>query len=755
MQVENLTRSPVASSSTEGAFSLKPSHLDPSIWVMTFDLPGQKVNKLDRPVMDELAQRVTELKALHGEGKVQALVVVSGKPGSFIAGADIKLFEAVSNAQEATQLSADGQQLLNDYEDLPFPTVAAVNGVALGGGCEFCLASNAIVMSDAPSAKIGLPEVMLGVIPGLGGCVRLPRKVGLASALDLILTGKQIDGKRAQRMGLIEGYLPKEDFESSVLRWTQKNLKSLKQNKRIARPPRLAGMGGWLGSLIEGPIFRSAVVFKKAKQGILKATKGHAHYPAPLEALSVIQGNGIGYGPRLKGGSRARALKREAQGFGRCAVTEVSRNLIRIFFLTEEVKKSNGLAPGSQVEPQKVAYAGVLGAGIMGGGIAQLFADKGIPTRMKDIQNDSLETGLRSAAQVFKKKLKRKRINHRQYQQKMNLISPVLDYQGFGHLDVVVEAVIEKMDIKKSVLRDLEEQIGENCVVATNTSSLSVSEMQEVLKRPQNFVGMHFFNPVHRMPLVEVIRGSQSSDFAVASIYEFCKKLGKTPIVVKDAAGFLVNRLLVPYMNEALYLLTEGVPMEKIDKALIRFGMPMGPMELVDEVGVDTGEKVLNILHQAFGERMKPAQGVEKITQAERYGKKNGKGIYRYEGPAGRQKKNPDPVTYELLGVKPLSASSCPSEEEMVERCILPIVNEASRCLAEGVVARPHDVDLGMIFGTGFAPFRGGPMRYADHLGLNQVMSRLQHYAQKLDAQRFAVASSLSERANSNQLFYS
>lgn len=593
------------------------------IWTCTFDLPGEKVNKLSREVMSQFSGLLDQLEALGADGKVDAMVLVSGKQGNFIAGADIELIQSAKSAEEAEALSRSGQKLLDRWEDLPFPTIAAIQGPALGGGCEFALASSALIMATDSATRIGLPEVMLGLLPGMGGCVRLPRKIGLAGALDLILTGKTLNAERAAKAGLAEAALPKENFEESALKWAKANFSALKEGRRLAKEPKLGGVGGTIGTLMEKTPVGRSVMLKKAREGVLEKTKGQ--YPAPLEAIDVLASTGGAYGERLRGTSRDQAMGREAQGFGKLASTEISKNLIRIFFMTEAVKKSKGLPAGSSAEAHSVRAAGVLGAGVMGGGIAQLFAEKSIPTRMKDLTTAALQTGVQSAAKVFQKQVSRKRINKRQYLQKINLIAPVMDFSGFRGTDAVVEAIVENMDVKKKVLAELESQVRDDCVIASNTSSLSITEMQSALKRPERFAGMHFFNPVNKMPLVEVIRGARSSDEAVSTVFQFSKQLGKTPIVVKDAPGFLVNRLLAPYLNEATYLLAEGVPIDALDQALLDFGMPMGPMELIDEVGVDVGAKVAHILHEAFGARMLPAPQSEKIVKAGRLGKKIGR----------------------------------------------------------------------------------------------------------------------------------
>lgn len=734
---------------TQAAFRLEPVTSQKGgakLWSLTFDLPGEKVNKLSRKVMTEVESILKRLQEMGKKKEIDALILVSGKPGNFIAGADIEMIQAVKSAREAEELSRSGQILIDQWEDLPFPTIAAINGAALGGGCEFSLASSAIVMSNDPAAKIGLPEVLLGLCPGMGGCVRLPRKVGLATAFDLILTGKTLNGERAFKAGLAEACLPKENFNESVFNWVNTNLAALKSGQRLAKEPKLGGMGGIVGGLLEKTPAR-AIVFKKARDGVMAQTRGN--YPAPLEAIQVIQDNESGYGEKLRGKERDAAMKREAQAFGRLAATDVSKNLIRLFFLTEDLKKSKGLPEGVKAKEVKIRQGAVLGAGVMGGGIAQLFADKNLAVRMKDLNSKALTLGMQAATKIFFKQLKKKKINRRELLQKLNLISPVTDFSGFKSTDLVVEAIVENMDVKKKVFQELEGQVSNECIIASNTSSLSISEMQKVFSRPERFVGMHFFNPVSKMPLIEVIRGEKSSDEAVSAVFQLSKALGKNPIVVKDAPGFLVNRLLMPYLNEAVYLLAEGVPIPEIDQAMLKFGMPMGPMELIDEVGVDVGEKVSHILHDAFGDRMLPAPLNGKAVAAGRLGKKTGKGLYSYEG--AKKTKVLDSQIYEIIGVKPIPNSV--SAEEIIERCVLPMINEASRCLDEKIVSTPSEVDLGMIMGTGFPPFRGGLLRYADTLGPRTLVDRLRKYEARFGA-RFAPAPALLARAQDDQKFY-
>lgn len=729
---------------TAKAFQLQP--LADKLFSLTFDLPGEKVNKFSTAVIEEFESMIDELEKRGKAGEIDALIFRSGKTGNFIAGADINMIAATKTAEEAYTLSRKGHKLLDRWEDLPFPTIVAINGTAMGGGCELSLASSAIVMSNDPAARIGLPEVNIGVIPGMGGCVRLPRKVGLAGALDLILTGKTLPGDRAVKAGLAEAALPKENFDGSVITWVKQNLSKLKSGERIAKEPKLGGMGGLVGTTLEKTPFGRAFILRKAREGVLSKTRGQ--YPAPLEAIQVLSDTGARYAEKLRGQARDEAMDREGRGFGKMAATSISKNLIRLFFLTEAVKKSKGVT--GDVKSVKVTSAGVLGAGVMGGGIAQLYAEKGIPTRMKDITTKALTLGMQSAQKIFYRSLQKRKLNPRTYQQKLNLIAPVMDFAGFKSVDFVVEAVIEKMEIKKSVLKELEGQVRDDCVIASNTSSLSISEMQSVMAKPERFGGMHFFNPVHRMPLIEVIRGEKTSDDTVSKIFQFSKQLGKTPIVVKDRPGFLVNRLLMPYLNEATWLLQDGADIEEIDEVLLDFGMPMGPMELIDEVGVDVGEKVAHILNEGFGARMQPAPFNTKIVAAGRLGKKNGKGMYQYLDSSGK-KKELNPEIYTILGVTPIKGKI--SREEILDRCILPMINEASRCLDEKIVESAAEVDLGMIMGTGFPPFRGGLLRYADSVGAKTIVEKLKKFQTRFGI-RYEPSATLLQMAEKGSTFH-
>lgn len=666
---------------------------------LSFDQPDSKANVFTEEALREFDQMVTQLV---GRKDIKSLTVTSPKQGIFVAGADINLIKSLDTIDRALEGCSYGQQAIHRFSKLPFEKVAAINGACLGGGFELALACDKRVASDDKSVKIGLPEVNLGVLPGFGGSVRLPKLVRLSVAMDMILSGKQLDGVRALKSGCVDAVLPYQDFNARALAWSKANL---------GKAPRRPGKT-FVDRVMESAIFRP-VMFNMARKTVQSKTKGK--YPAPFKILDLLAetwGMGIEEG-----------LKREARAFSILAVTQVSKQLIGLFQLAESVKKHNGAASGTK--EKKVERAAVLGAGVMGGGIAWAFANKDIPVRMKDISWDGVLLGWKQAGENFGFNLKKKRMTKGQYLAKMAHITGALDYSGFGTVDLVVEAVVENMDVKKKVLAETEKHVPSHAVLCSNTSSLSITEMQSVLARPENFGGLHFFNPVNRMPLVEVIAGEKTSQETVATLFEIAKKMGKTPIVVKDGPGFLVNRLLMPYMNEALFLFEEGVSVERIDRVMLEFGMPMGPMRLVDEVGIDVAAKVAKILNKAFGARAQAATASDAILASGRLGKKNGKGLYLYESgkPGGVD------MAVEQLVKNRTAKSARLSDSELVQRMIYPMINEAAIALEEGIVSNPGEVDLGMIMGTGFPPFRGGLLRFADSEGVHKVAEALDRFA--------------------------
>ncbi len=695
-------------------------------WV-EFDLPGEKINKLTGGVLLRLLQVIEEL----AQSKYRAVVFISKKPNIFIAGADIEEIKALKTKEEGAEAAAFGQSIFTLLEALPMPTIAAVHGACMGGGCELILACDYRIATDDPSTKIGLPEVNLGVFPGFGGTQRLPRLIGLQQSLDIILAGKSVNGSKAYKIGLIDLCVPKELLHEQVVKFTKDAV--VKGKRRKFFKPK-----GLVNVILEGPA--KAVIFSKAKQALMAKTGGH--YPSPLKALEVIK--------KTYGGNFVKGMKIESDGFGEMAATVVSKNLISLYFMTEAVKKQTGLPGNKKIDLSPIEHVGVLGAGTMGGGIAQLAADKNMMVRVKDVNLDAIAKGIKTAADLFSKDVKRKKINKFEYQRKMDHISGGVDFAGFKTLDVVIEAIVEDINVKKKVLAEVAGQCKDDVIIASNTSSLSINEISSALPKPENFVGMHFFNPVAKMPLIEVIRGEKTSDKAAATIFALSKRMGKTPIVVKECPGFLVNRLLMPYLNEACYVFSEGESIENIDKALLNFGMPMGPMHLIDEVGIDVAEKVAKILFKAFGVRAEPSPVMHKVVDAKKFGKKNGSGFYLYD--ATGKMLHVDPKIYEITGVTKTPGKFNP--DEMVKRVLFPMINEAAMCMQEKIVERPDDVDLGMIMGTGFPPFRGGLLKWADSLGVNAIVDELEELSVKNKAPRFKPSEALLQMARGGQKFY-
>lgn len=667
---------------------------------LTFDTPDRKVNVFTRAALSQLEERIDELGRRED---VRCLILLSGKESSFIAGADVEEIARVTDPVEAEAGSRIGHRLFSAWEALPFPTVAAIRGLCLGGGTEISLASTYRVASDRADTKIGLPEVRLGILPGWGGSTRLPRLIGIADALDMILTGRNVNPRKALRLGLVDAVLPEARFLDGVRDFAR---------ARAGKRRREEGGFDLKETLLEkNPVGRK-VLFDQARKKTLQETRGH--YPAPLRAIEVVR-VGVEHGKPAGFDAEARAL-------AELAISRTSKNLVHVFRLTEEAKKDPGLPGG---EPRPVHKAAVLGAGVMGGGIAQLIANEAdVPVAMKDIALDALTSGMAHAGERFSRLVERRRLTEVEMRRKMTLLRPTLEYDGLAGTDFVVEAVVEKMGVKQEVMAETARHVPEGCVLASNTSSLSIAGIGARTPNPGRVVGMHLFNPVHRMPLVEVIAAEGADPSAVNTVFAFSRKLGKTPVLVKDAPGFLVNRLLTFYSVEAFWLLDEGVKIEDVDRAMTEWGMPMGPIELADEVGIDVAVKVAHILQEAFSERLPLPAFMDAMPDAGRFGAKTRSGFYRYEG---RERKGPDPAAYTLLGLQPRVEE--PDPGRLAERMVLPMVNEAARCLEEGVVKDAGTLDLAMIFGTGFPPFRGGLCRWADHQGLPEIVAILERLA--------------------------
>ncbi len=665
--------------------------------VVRIDCPGSSQNTLGGSLIDLTSKLLDELER---DQSAVGVIFISDKPGSFIAGADIHMIEACASAEEVTALSRAGQRIFSRLQDFPIPVVAAIDGVCLGGGLELALACDARIATSAAHTKFGLPEVQLGLLPGGGGTQRLPRLIGAPAALDLMLTGRQVDARKAPRLGIVDEVVaPSILLEAAIQRLGA----GRHRNHRSAAP--LQRAKSWL--LTGNPLGRS-VVFSQARKGVLAKTRGN--YPAPMRIVDCVEkGCAEGF---------ERGLEHESKAFGELAMTPEARRLIGLYFATTALKKDTG----TEAAPRPVHQVAVLGAGLMGGGIGFVTVDRAeVPVRLKDVKPEGLSTGLRYIHERVDGRRGRGSLTAFEADREKRRVTAALDYSGFRKVDLVIEAVFEDLDLKHRMVADIERECPEHTLFASNTSSLPIGRIAEGAQRPQNVIGMHYFSPVEKMPLLEVIAHPGTAPEAIPTAVESGRRQGKTPIVVRDGAGFYVNRILAPYLNEAVHLLGEGVAIDRIDKALVKFGFPVGPFKLLDEVGIDISAHVAPILHEAFGERMQPVDATRVMIEAGRLGRKSGKGFYLYRGR--KPGKVVDTTVYELLEIKPETELR---NAEVVDRTVLMMLNEAVRCLDEDIVRSARDGDLGAVFGIGFPPFRGGPFRYLDQRGPDEVLQRLQ-----------------------------
>ena len=684
---------------------------------IVFDRPDSRVNLLTHAVMMRLDELLASVSEAIVRGEASALAVRSAKPSNFIAGADIDELAELREAAVAAEISRRGQRILRRLERLPVPTLAAIRGTCVGGGLELVLACDYRVASAHPSTRLGLPETRLGILPGLGGTVRLPRLIGLRPALDLILTGRQIRADRALHLGLVDRVIDADRFDDEIDALAADLARGTAPLARRRRPL-LAR------ALQDGPPARW-IIERLSRKAVMAQTRGH--YPAQPTALDVTVG-GLALSPE-------RAHEREAEAFGRLAVTPECKNLIAVFKLTEAARKRT---PAGEARP--VERGAVVGAGVMGAGIAELFAYQAIPVHVVDIDEERVQGGVKRARDLLAKAARRAGWSDEELRTRIACLRGATDYGGFENVDLVVEAVAEVMEIKRKVFTLIEERVAPTAVIATNTSALSVSELQRGLNHPERACGLHFFNPPHRMPLVEVVRGAQTSEQALATAFGLAVRQGKTPVVVNDSPGFVVNRILAAYLTEAGHLLQSGMTIESVDRVMSRFGMPVGPLRLLDEIGLDIVTEVSRTMESAFGERFAPAPIMKAVLGMGVTGRKGGRGIYVYRNSKTRGA-NPDiaRLVQEGTGGPP------PDPQEAEERMVLSMVNEAARTLDDGVVGSADAIDVAMVMGTGFPPFRGGTLRYADALGLDRVADRLRHYSESVGG-RFVPAPGLVHR---------
>ncbi|MCO7231976.1 MULTISPECIES: fatty acid oxidation complex subunit alpha FadB [unclassified Cobetia] len=701
-----------------------------AIALLTLDLEGESVNKLASYVLKELGEAVEAIKAT---ADLKGLVIRSAKE-AFVVGADITEFHQMFEKDEAflIDMNMNIHGIFNAIEDLPFPTVTAINGLALGGGCEITLTTDFRVMAD--SAKIGLPETKLGIIPGWAGCVRLPRLIGADNAIEWICGGTENRADKALAVGAVDAVLPVAELDAAALDiLARANAGELDyQARRLEKTSPLK-----LNAIEQMMAFETAKGFVAGKAG--------PHYPAPVEAIKVIQ--------KGAGESRERAQAIEAKTFARMALTDVAFNLVGLFMNDQVVKKK---AKGYEKQASEIKQAAVLGAGIMGGGIAYQSASKGTPILMKDINGEAIELGLKEARKLFGKGVERGKLTTEKMAQGLSNIRPTLSYGDFGNVDLVVEAVVENPKVKASVLAELEDNVAEDAILTSNTSTISITRLAESLKRPENFCGMHFFNPVHRMPLVEVIRGEKSSDAAIAATVAYARQMGKTPIVVNDCPGFLVNRVLFPYFGGFSLLVEKGADYQRVDKVMEKFGWPMGPAYLLDVVGMDTAVHANAVMAEGFPDRMARdgKTAIQVMYDNKRLGQKNALGFYRYEEDRkGKPKKLADDEAQALVA-QVVSETREFSDDDIIARMMVPLCMETIRCLEDDIVGSPAEADMALIYGIGFPPFRGGALRYVDAMGVAEFVALADSLAEELGP-LYRPTEALRERAKRGDAFYS
>tara|TARA_R110000868_G_scaffold259361_6_gene517377 strand:+ start:30870 stop:32987 length:2118 start_codon:yes stop_codon:yes gene_type:complete len=695
-----------------------------SVAILTLDKPGEKVNTLDESMMAEFE---SFLDRLESDSELKGAVLISGKENNFIAGADIDMFKARETAEDLEQLSKDGHTILNKIETSTKPFVVAIHGSCMGGGLELSLASDYRIATNHPKTMMALPEVKLGVIPGTGGTQRLPRLIGIQKALSYMLTGGNIFARKAKSIGLIDELTHKDALEEVAIKAVHK-LSGSRSNSFKRKDKR-----SFVEKILEGnPIGRN-IIFSQAKKKTLGQTKGN--YPSPLMIIEAVK---FGYKNGLKKG-----LENEAKLFGEAGATFESRALVNLFFGITDAKKNP-----FEDKVKSVNTIGVLGAGLMGSGIADVSINKGgYSVLLKDQSIEAAAKGEKVIWDALNEKSKKKIITTFERDQTAAKVTGTDSYDAFGKVDLVIEAVFEDLDLKRKIVEQIEAVTDDNCIFASNTSSLPISEIAKGAKRPENIIGMHYFSPVQKMPLLEIITTPQTADWVTATAYEVGVKQGKTVIVVNDGPGFYTTRILAPYMNEALLLLEEGSSIEFLDKIMKQFGYPVGPMALLDEVGIDVGAHVGETMAPIFNARGgKSSTKAQELMDAGYLGRKNKKGVYTYEG----KKKEANSEIYSFFGG---SSRSNPDTETAQQRMALMMVNEAAYCLEENILKSPTDGDIGAILGLGFPPFTGGPFRYIDQIGVQTVVDRLNEFAEKFGS-RFKPANILVEYGKSGKKFY-
>jgi 3-hydroxyacyl-CoA dehydrogenase/enoyl-CoA hydratase/3-hydroxybutyryl-CoA epimerase len=697
---------------------------------IVFDHPTEKMNVISAQFMEEL---LNCLDRIGKDEKVRGVVLESKKPGVFVAGADIKWLLDLKTAEDCRNFAKMAHVPFDRLEALKVPTVAAISGVCLGGGLEIALACRWRVAVDTPAVQIGLPEVKLGVIPGGGGTQRLPALVGIRSALELATAGKTLRAQEALKLGLVDAVFPAEHFNEKAKEFL---LQKIGEQAAVARPW-LSGDFRYGASAEEkNPEFQKQL-FAGARQMTMKATKGFV--PAPFKVIDSMEAGATG---GFKAGLRA-----EQEIFGNILCSNEARNLIDLFMMQNAMTKVYGSKDRS-IKPEPIKKVGVLGAGLMGSGIAHSVIMSGRRVVMKDVSDEALERGVNTIRGILKAEVDKGRMAEAKMNEALSRITKTTDYAAFSDVDLVIEAVFEDMGVKQQVIRDIEKVLPERAVFASNTSSLAISDLSKASLRPERFIGMHYFSPVNRMPLLEIIRGQKTSEQTVVTAVALSHATRKLPIVVNDCYGFYTTRAVCAYLAEALHCLNDGADIQAIDEALMGFGMPVGPITLLDEVGHDVGAHVLKIMQMAYPSRFSNIDDLAKLTvKDQRLGRKNQKGFYLYEGG---KKKGVDESAYKLFK----NRKALPlSKEEIQDRVVLCLINEVGFCMGENILTNPIDAEMGLIFGIGFPPFRGGPLHYIDQRGVGKVVQGLESF-QKKWGDRFKPAPYLVQAAKENRKLF-
>ncbi len=703
---------------------------DDGVAVVWLDQPGEKVNKLARSLVDEFN---TLLDKLEQDSEVKGVVLISKKKDTFIAGADLEQLLELTQPGQVEELSQKGHRVLNRIADFPKPIVAAVHGAALGGGLEVALACHYRIISDAPQSLLGLPEVKLGLLPAGGGTQRLPRLVELQRALDIMLSGKNVYPHQAKKMGLVDLMI----HPYGLLDAAKKSALDLLSNpmKRKKKAPL------YLKAIEEIPPARK-FVFKKARERVEKQTRGN--YPAPLKIIDCVE-SGFENGMKI-------GMENEAKAFEELARSSETQELIQLFFNMNSRKK-NPL----QEKARLIKKISVLGAGFMGAGIANISALHNIQVLLKDVSVEAINDGQKKVWDDLDKKVKKRALSRFDRDKIFSRIDGVLDYRGFNKVDLVIEAVFEDMKLKQKILAETEEHTRDDCIFASNTSSMPIAEIAKNAQRPELVIGMHYFSPVPKMPLLEVIKTKKTAEWVTATAIELGIRQGKSVIVVNDGPGFYTSRILAPMLNEALMLLEENGEIRHIDQVMRRLGFPVGPFTLLDEVGIDVGAHVSEVLSVMFSTRgITASQAMQKMAEAGYKGRKNKKGFYHYDEngvklPFRKKSKEVNQTAYQFLGGS--SARKRHTADEIQNRLILAMINEAAYCLQEKILESPQDGDLGAVLGLGFPPFLGGPFRYLDRFGSRVVLSKLEELERKHGA-RFAAAQIIRDYTEQNKKFY-